>query len=176
VERSSRTIAWPPDENEILQVIGYLEAMHDAILVDLPKDQQLNVVSLPALTMLKLFAWKDRRMSSPGKDAADLWTIFSNYLDAGNEDRFYEEAEELFEQENYDHSRAGLWLLGKDIRKLLSKTEDDFALKATIDLLGIEADENGDLYLARDMRGTEAQKAFDFITALHAGLIGKPHP
>ncbi len=176
VERSDRTIAWPPNENEVLQVIGYREAVHDGILVHLPNDQQLHVVSPPALTMLKLFAWKDRRMSSPGKDAADLWSLLSNYLEAGNEERLYSESQELFEREDYDHRRAGAWMLGKDIRELLNKTEDDFALKATIKLLKIEVDENGYLYLARDMQGTETQQAYDLLTALYAGLAGKPHP
>lgn len=176
VERSDRTIAWPPDQNEVLQVIGYREAMRDAILVHLPADQQINVVSLPALTMLKLFAWKDRRMSSPSKDAADLWTIIRHYLEAGNEARIYFETETLLAQENYDHSRTGAWMLGKDIRELLSRTEDDSALKATIELLEIEVDENGDLHLARDMRRIEAQQAYDLLTALYAGLIGKTHP
>ena len=176
VERSDRTIAWPPDENEVLQVIGYREAMRDAMLVHLPADQQIDVVSLPDLTMLKLFAWKDRRMSSPGKDAADLWTIISHYLEAGNDARIYFEAEALLAQENYDHSRTGAWMLGKDIRELLSRTEDDSALKATIDLLEIEIDEDGDLHLARDMRRIEAQQAYDLLTALYAGLIGKRFP
>ena len=176
VERSDRTIAWPPDQNEVLQVIGYREAMRDAILVHLPAGQQINVVSLPALTMLKLFAWKDRRMSSLGKDAADLWTIIRHYLETGNETKIYFETEALLAQENYDHSRTGAWMLGKDIRELLSRTEDDSALKATIELLEIEVDENGDLHLARDMRRIEAQQAYDLLTALHAGLIGKPYP
>jgi predicted nucleotidyltransferase len=176
VERSDRTIAWPPDENEVLRVIGYREAMGDAILVHLPEDQQINVVSLPALTMLKLFAWKDRRLSSPGKDAADLWTIISSYPEAGNEARIYSEAEALLARENYDHSRTGAWILGKDIRELLSQTDDDSALNSTIELLEIEVDENGDLYLARDMRRAEAQQAYDLLAALYAGLIGKGFP
>jgi predicted nucleotidyltransferase len=176
VERADRTIAWPPDENEVMQLMGYREAMNDALLVHLPGGQQVNVVSLAALVMLKLFAWKDRRKRSPGKDAADLWAILSNYLEAGNQDRFYSEAEMLFAQDDFDLSRASAWLLGKDIRELLSHNEDDTALNATIELLEIEVDENKDLHLARDMRGAEAQPAYDLLTALYAGLIGKQFP
>lgn len=176
IERTDRTIAWPPDEDEVMQLTGYREAQNDAVLVYLPGGQQVNVVSLPALAMLKLFAWKDRRKRSPGKDAADLWTILSNYLEAGNEERFYSEAEELFAQTNYDLSRASAWLLGKDIRELLSRNKDDTALKATIELLSTEIDENGNLHLTQDMRGPGAQQAYDLLTALYAGLIGKPYP
>jgi predicted nucleotidyltransferase len=176
VERTDHTIAWPPDESDVMQIMGYREAMNDAVLVNLPEGLQVNVVSLPALAMLKLFAWKDRRKISPGKDAVDLWTIISNYLGAGNEERFYSEAEELFAQDDYDLSRGSAWLLGKDIRELLNRTEDDTALKATIKLVETEIDGNGELNLVRDMRRTEVQSTYGLLTALYSGLVGKQLP
>lgn len=109
VERSDRTIAWPPKQDEVMHVLGYREAMRDAAEVLLPDGQRVKVVSLPALATLKLFAWRDRRIRAPRKDAADLWTILSNFLQAGNDDRLYTEATHLFDEPNYDYLRAGAW-------------------------------------------------------------------
>jgi len=175
IERGDRTIAWPPAENEVMQVIGYREALGDAVTVRLPLGQDVQVVSLRALALLKLFAWRDRHVSAPGKDAADLWLILGNYLDAGNEDRFYAEAAHLLEQADYDYLRAGAWLLGKDIRALLAG-EDDAALRTTLALLATEIDPAGRLLLARDMRRAAAEEALVLLAALHAGMAGERVP
>lgn len=176
VERPDRTIAWPPKQDEVMHVLGYREAMRDAVDVLLPSGQQIKTVSLPALAVLKIFAWRDRRRRSPGKDAADLWTILCNYLQAGNEDRLYAEHTHLFDEPDYDYLRAGAWLLGRDIRALLDSDADDFALDASIEHLSAEIDPAGPTRLARDMRGAAAQEALNLLIALDAGLKGFRSP
>lgn len=175
VERDDRTIAWPPAGNEVMQVIGYREAMGDAVLVHLPAGQEVRVVSLRALAVLKLFAWRDRHVHTPQKDAADLWLILTHYLEAGNEDRLYADATHLFEAADYDYSRAGAWLLGSDIRELLSDT-DNGALQATMALLATEIDPAGRLLLAREMKRTEVEVALGLLAAMHAGMAGERTP
>ncbi|MGB8078279.1 MAG: nucleotidyl transferase AbiEii/AbiGii toxin family protein, partial [Gallionella sp.] len=88
-ERSDRTIAWAPDGAVVMSVFGFREALASTILVVLPGGVTAPVVSLPALALLKITAWMERRYDQPGKDAYDLLLILQNYLDAGNHDRLY---------------------------------------------------------------------------------------
>ena len=170
LERADRTVAWPPRQDEVMHMLGYREALRGAVEVLLPNGVRVEAVSLPGLAVLKLFAWRDRRVRSQGKDAADLWTIVTNYLRAGNEDRLYAEFSHLAEQSNYDYSRAGAWMLGHDMRVLLHSESDDSSVSATLDLLAPELDPDGALLLVRDMRGSQAQEAFDLLAALEADL------
>jgi predicted nucleotidyltransferase len=64
-------------------------------------------------------AWSDRRHES-NKDAQDLRFILSNYADAGNIDRLYEEYGAFLEANEYDTALAGSRLLGADARRVLS--------------------------------------------------------
>jgi len=91
VERSDRSIAWPPDGNEVMNVAGLSEALATAVRVRLPGPVTAPVTSLPAMSLLKTWAWHDRRYTTPGKDASDLWLLLQHYRDAGIEDRLYDE-------------------------------------------------------------------------------------
>ena len=174
IERDDRSIAWPPAQDEVMHVIGYREAMRDAVKIRLPGDQMVDVVSLRALLVLKLFAWRDRRARS-AKDAADLRLILDHYVEAGNEDRFYTVATHLFDAADYDYKRSGAWLLGSDIRALFGDG-DRSALTAVIALLAPEVAADGALLLARDMRGAAAEEALHLLAALYSGLTGEPTP
>lgn len=172
VERADRSIAWPPEGNEVMQLIGYREAMRGSIVVRLPSGHTINVVTLPALALLKLFAWQDRRTRSPGKDAKDLGSVLHHYLEAGNEDRLYTQFDALLDAPDYDYLLAGAWMLGADIRALLSLGEDD-ALRAALNLLSREVEPDGHLHLASDMGVAKAEQNLVMLTALYAGLSGR---
>lgn len=172
VEEADHTIAWPPAGDVIMNVSGYREAFADSIVVLLPGGERVDVVSLPALAALKLFAWRDRRRITT-KDAIDLWSILENFLEAGNESRLYE-AIQLFEQPDYDYKRGGAWLLGQDMRTLLSGG-DGTALQQALEILATEASSE-DLELARDSGARDTQAVVDLLRATLAGLQGKPHP
>lgn len=107
IERSDRTIAWPPSGAVVMSVFGFREALAATISVLLPERVTAPVVSLPALAMLKIAAWMERRYAQPGKDAYDLWLILRHYLDAGNRDRLYTEAAQLLELSDFDYEAAG---------------------------------------------------------------------
>lgn len=172
VEEPDHTIAWPPKGDFVMNVSGYREALSDAIEVLLPCGERIEVVSLPALAALKLFAWRDRRRSAPphGKDAMDLWSVLANYREAGNDERVYDEASHLLDAPDYDYLRAGAWLLGKDVRTMLLRG-DGTAFNEALKLLGAEVDsESQDL--ARDTRTNDTQLAVDLLRAMHSGLSG----
>ncbi|MGB5080474.1 MAG: nucleotidyl transferase AbiEii/AbiGii toxin family protein, partial [Burkholderiales bacterium] len=119
IERADRTIAWPPDGAFVMTTFGFREMHTATISVALPDGAQVQVASLPALALLKLVAWANRRLTEPGKDAHDLKLILRHYLDAGNADRLHTEGAELLQSADFDYETAGAWLLGKDMAHLL---------------------------------------------------------
>ncbi len=117
VEQSQNTISWPPEMAVIMNVAGYEDALSAALLVEVEPGFSVHVVSLPGLTLLKLFAWADRGAENP-KDALDLVTLFRRYADAGNQDRLYGEEIRLFESVGFDQDLASPRLLARDVCRI----------------------------------------------------------
>lgn len=166
IERPDRTIAWPPSGAVVMSVFGFREALAATILVLLPERITAQVVSLPALAILKIAAWMERRYVQPGKDAYDLWLILRHYLDAGNRDRLYTEAAQLLERGDFDYEAAGAWLLGHDMARLLAAD----AKKKIGTLLEQESNPNGALALVGDMRA-DPDAAVALLHALTRGFM-----
>jgi len=112
------TIAWPPAKDTAMTVVGFEDAMAASIEIQVSPTLTLPVVSLAALAVLKIFAWKDRKTTD--KDAVDLYRVISTYADAGNEDRLYDPDSLHMEKFNYDLELAGAALAGVDGRMLSS--------------------------------------------------------
>lgn len=112
------TIAWPPARDTVMTVAGFEDAMAASIQVQVSPTLSVSVVSPAALTILKIFAWQDRK--STDKDALDLYRVISTYADAGNEDRLYDPGSPHLEKFNYDAEFAGAALAGEDSRMLSS--------------------------------------------------------
>jgi predicted nucleotidyltransferase len=122
VERPNRSIAWPPDGDPVMNVLGFQEVLAGASEITLPGGVRVLVPSLAGLALTKLIAWADRRDRVRGKDAYDLGAIVRSYPPPGNEERLIAEAEaaHLFDEGGFDYEWAGAWLLGHDIAALLS--------------------------------------------------------
>jgi predicted nucleotidyltransferase len=56
VEDSARNITWPPEEDIVMRVMGFSDALESAVFVRLDSDLIIPVVSVPMLSVLKLFA------------------------------------------------------------------------------------------------------------------------
>jgi predicted nucleotidyltransferase len=90
---NGETIAWPPDQDVVMNVAAFVDALANAVDVQISATTWIPAASLSGLAILKLFAWLDRR---DPRDAADLQRLMETYADAGNTDRLYEyEGEEL---------------------------------------------------------------------------------
>lgn len=165
IERADRTIAWPADGADVMSVFGFKEALSATILVMLPDRATVPVVTLPALAILKLAAWMDRRYTQPGKDAYDLWVIMRNYLDAGNNDRLHTDGARLLKRDDFDYEAAGAWLLGHDMARLLT---GDPKTKVSA-LLARESDPKGPMSLIGDMP-VDPDKAMAMLSAVSSGF------
>ncbi len=167
IERPDRTIAWPPENATHLTMFGFKEAYAASITVVLPPDVRVQSVTLPALAILKLIAWENRRFEQPGKDAHDLVLIIRKYLDAGNHDRLHDELPDAGGSP-YDYEVAGAQLLGKDMAQLL----DAAGRERLARLIAGEADEQGQLGLAGEMMRNDVERALELLAALEDGFVG----
>jgi predicted nucleotidyltransferase len=158
VERADRSIAWPPDGRTVMDVLGYREAMASATTVILPFGQSVQVVSLPALVLLKVLAWEQRHGLEPDKDASDLMLLLRHYLDAGNAKRLYAEAAHLLESADFDYEIAGAWLLGRDAADIIAAHGETplAAARRVQSILEPQIDPDGTLRLIGQARDIEA--------------------
>jgi predicted nucleotidyltransferase len=161
IERSNRTIAWPPNGDTVFSCFGIREAFAATQWVRLPQCSPIRVPSIPALTILKIAAWDDRKRSQPGKDAPDLLLYLRSYMDCDNFDRTAAQHPDLFDAADYDHNEAGARLLARDMADLLDET----AIRLLLTILTPEADENGALLLAHQS-GLDLEQARRLIEVL----------
>jgi predicted nucleotidyltransferase len=165
VESADRKIAWPPDRSVVFDCFGMREASSASIWVKLPEEQVVRVASIPALVILKLTAWNNRKYVSPGKDATDLYLYLRNYLDCGNFDRMALDHQDLFNDPDFDHAIAGARLLGRDVAKEL----DRVAIDRILTILLPEADTNGPMLLA-GQTGKDLGRVCELLQAMCDGL------
>lgn len=145
IERADRTIIWPPDHSTVFDCFGASEAFANCLWIKLPEEVVTRVASIPALAILKITAWNDRKLTYPGKDAPDLALIFRKYLDCGTMDRAAMDHGDLFDNPEFDYETAGARLLGRDVAALLDKS----GIARLLAILTPESDPNGSLLLAR---------------------------
>lgn len=109
-------IRWPPEMAIVMNVAGFADALESAVSVEVVPDVSVAIASLPAIAVLKLFAWLDRCQETP-KDAIDLTALLRLYHEIEPE-RVFEIPENALEAVEYDIELGGAWLLGHDARKL----------------------------------------------------------
>ena len=107
-------IVWPPDNDNAMSVVGFEEASLHAFEVVLPAGERVFVASPPGLLILKLIAWHERHFVRPGDDAIDIRALLVSYAEEWNQERLYEEADDLLQHFGYDNALAGAALLGRD--------------------------------------------------------------
>lgn len=173
VERADRSVAWPTEGAEVMNVAGLTEALATAIAVGLPGGVVVDVASLPAIALLKIWAWNDRKHTTPGKDASDLWTLLRHYADAGNQDRLYgEEGEAALTSFEFDLDKTGAWLLGSDAREVLAHGPDPRRSLGNLDaILRPEIDPHGALRLVAQMPPGDRERQLSLLMAFSAGLF-----
>lgn len=107
-------VVWPPDNDNAMSVVGFEEASLHAFEVILPGGVRVFVASPPGLLILKLIAWRERHWDRPRDDAIDIRALLVSYAEEWNQERLYEEADDLLQHFGYDNAVAGAALLGRD--------------------------------------------------------------
>ncbi len=160
VERADRSIAWPTPGGEIMSAAGLAEARSAAVGVRLPGGVLIDVATVPAQAVLKVWVWADRRHTAPGRDASDLWMFLRYYAEAGNEERLYgPEGEALLQAFAFDPELAGACLLGKDARIVLAGGPDPGASLESLDMiLKLQIDPDRGLGLVAQMPGWDRER------------------
>ncbi len=178
VELPDGTISWPPEGDTVMRVLSLQEALASSISVLIPLGQQVSVVSLPMLAVLKVLAWTERRTTQPGKDASDIMLILDSYLDAGQAERLYSEADHLFAAGNFDYERAGSWLVGKDAVTLLRhhSANPNRIEQAVRSAVTPEVDPEGPLRLIGELKAPYPERARQLLMAFLAGFNGEQYP
>ena len=167
VEEPDRTVAWPPDRNPVMNLVGFAEVADSAVNVTLPGKVTVRVVPLPALALLKLLAWEDRRGGpARDKDADDFVVITQHYLEVREPRLSTEDEAELIERHDYEEKLASAELLGSDMAVFGS----DAVREAVNRILDREVDPHGTLALARIVSTYDPVTAVRFVRALRAGF------
>lgn len=167
VEREDRKLAWPPDHATVFDCFGMNEAFGASVTVRLPEGVQLKVAPVPALTVLKICAWQDRKHTHPARDAPDLMLFLRHSMDCGVFDRAVSEHADLFEADDFDHVEVGVRLLARDIAALVGR----LGVERLVGILASEADEDGGLLLARQS-GFDLERACRLLEVLCDELAG----
>ncbi|MBT8370282.1 MAG: hypothetical protein KJO34_04925 [Deltaproteobacteria bacterium] len=96
---------------------------------------------------MKLISWNDNA-SRGGRDAKDIFIITKNYLDAGNQDRLYDDEIDLTDVEDFDYEMTGARLLGRDIARSFRPE----ILKEVLTIFDQQSESQKIYKLANDMR------------------------
>jgi len=161
VERKDRTLAWPPDSAAVFDCFGMKEAFDASVTVLLPEGVHLEVAPVPALTVLKVCAWQDRKHTHPGRDAPDLLLFLRHYMDCEGFDRVASEHPDLFETTDFDHVETGVRLLARDIASLIG----GLGVARLLHIVVPEADEGGGMLLAQQS-GLDLERARRLLDVL----------
>ncbi len=121
-------IHWPPRRAFEMSVLGLAEANSHALRVAVAHDLQISIVDIISTAMLKLIAWRDRRLDPDARrrHAQDFASILKNYGEFKfNEERLYADAPDIFARADGDVRFVGAWLLGQDVgRRAAGLTRD----------------------------------------------------
>jgi predicted nucleotidyltransferase len=143
-----RRIAWPPEHEIFMSMVGFKEAYEYSITVRLSSDPVLHIKlpTLPGLALMKIVSWKEK-YPERSKDAEDLLLIMHKYEQAGNFDRLYDKEQALLQEEHLDARRASIRLLGRDMARIA----DPETLNIVSTILDGETGEQSHYKLVTDM-------------------------
>ena len=159
VQDEETTIAWPPDGEIRMNLLGFQEACDHAQWVRLQENPALDVpVATPAgLVLLKLIAWMDRPVDQRRKDAEDLGYILSTYEEIPDiRDALYEnENTDIMEEYGWDPPLAAARLLGRhakaiarpETQRQIARLADGELQSLNLDRLAEEAGQDFDKQL-----------------------------
>lgn len=147
IEDDNAEIAWPPDGDWVMNVLGFSEALEHAQAVQIEEDPPVEIpVATPeGMVLLKLIAWMDRTPDMRDRDAKDLRYLLSTYENIPDVENELHQNQELMEDFDWDLTLAAAYQLGADaqdiaedptfeaIAELLEDNHDKLSLETLIE-------------------------------------------
>lgn len=127
VEDEDSNIAWPPDGDWVMSVLGFQEACDNAEIVRIQDEPPVDIpVATPeGMAILKLIAWSDRVAYMRSKDAKDLLYLFTTYHKIPAISNILYEDQELMESYDWDIELASAHQLGVQAKEISGKEAYD---------------------------------------------------
>ena len=124
-EEQSTEIAWPPNGDIVMTILGFDEALEHAIQVQIADETRINICSPAAMAALKLVAWVERDPAIRQKDASDLLYLIKSYskIPAVNDSLY---GDGFMERRDYDEHLAAAEKLGADMIAIMSEATRSF--------------------------------------------------
>jgi len=167
------TIGWPDKDKKKMNVMGFDDAYTNTenILIQSDPDIIIKAASVECLVMLKIFAWNDRAVDLRLKDAKDLYLIINSYLEVGNQERLFNEHNDIVEATE-DYELSGARLLGRDISNVASgkviKNILELLHSDKLDILASEMSQYEGIHLEND--DDKLELCEQLLRSLLAGL------
>ena len=164
-------IRWPPGDAEVMNVLGFEEALHSAERVEIEAGLIVPVASQPGFALLKIFAWRDRgRNAAISKDAGDIVRIIDRYQYL---ERIYTDVpHDVQEAHGFEPERVGAWLLGREVGSIASaRTRAE--LIGLLDEAGIGRIAAGGL-TTTVRSGSKVERNIALMRALADGIVFTP--
>ena len=118
IQKDDGSIAWPPEETQRLNVLGFDAVLRHAWSLPLPGGTEIRMASLPGTVLLKLMAWRDRGVLRGGKDAIDLMTILESYDQVLGADALYGPFQDLLVAHGFEQTETAARILGSEVRAM----------------------------------------------------------
>ena len=115
VASADGSIAYPPDHDHVMRVLGYDEALRCAIHLQVEQFFTIPVASAVGQMILKMVAWEDRASRTKGRDAVDMMELLRNYAATLSNEELYDTYPEAMELHEFQQDPAAAWILGKRV-------------------------------------------------------------
>lgn len=117
VEDAHRRIQFPPDDWPELTALGLEKARQNTVSMQVKNGPEFQVVSLPALGLLKIITWNESPQER-AQDAQDLCFVMQHYFDVRLDDVVANHAD-LFDQAGFRKPEMSARAYGREIASLL---------------------------------------------------------
>lgn len=114
-------IAWPPEQDFVMNVMGFSEAFENALTVKIAESPELQIkVASPAgMLILKLISWLERGSDIRKKDATDIYYLVKHYAKIPEVlNALYEQG--FMETQNYEELAASAMKIVQDAKRIAS--------------------------------------------------------
>jgi len=162
VETGIKQVYWPPHNYDVMTVRGFASAYNDAIHVCVNNTIEIPVVSPAALCALKLFAWEERHIQHPGRDAKDIAYLFQNIESLIPAEYLHTRYQQALIENDYDLELASLYQFGYVINKLLEAEDSQFLHQ----FLNSEVEQEDASILARELKKYLPAKNIERVVAM----------